>query len=345
MTRIRVAMALALVAVSALVIHAQSAAPVAAYTFTEIGPGVYSAIGTGSMNVGSNSAVIVNRDDVTIVDSHISPESGRAMLQELKAITDKPVRTLIDTHFHYDHVNGNQAFPPGVDIIGHEFTRRKLTGDILEKGMFADLLKGLPKQVEDLTARAASETDPAVKARLAQQVPVQTSFAASLKDLRVTPPNVTLVDRMTLYRGDREIRLFYLGHGHTGGDIVVYLPREKVLCTGDLLVHDVANLIDGYVNEWPDALEKLRPIDFVDVIPGHGDPFKGKERIDWFQSYLRDLWKQGTALHDQRVPAADAARRIDMTAHKAHYPAITAPGVNPAWVARMFEVMEGRADR
>ena len=150
---------------------------------------------------------------------------------------------------------------------------------------------------------------------------------------------------MTLFRGDREIRLLYLGHGHTGGDIVVYLPKEKVLCTGDLLVHEVANLIDGYVNEWPDALEKLRPIDFVDVIPGHGEPFKGKERIDWFQSYLRDLWKQGTALHEQKVPAAEAAKRIDMTAHKAHYPAITAPGINLPAVSRMFEVMEGRADR
>jgi cyclase len=345
MHRIRLALALAGVAVGALVFQAQTPAPQAAYKFTEIAPGVYSAIGTGSMNVGSNSAVIVNRDDVMIVDSHISPESGRAMLQELKAITDKPVRFLINTHFHYDHTNGNQAFPPGIDIIGHEFTRRKLTGDVLEKGMFSDLLKGLPKQLDDLKARAASETDPALKARAAQQVPVQSAFAASLKELRVTPPNVTLVDRMTLFRGDREIRLLYLGHGHTGGDIVVYLPKEKVLCTGDLLVHDVANLIDGYVNEWPDALEQLKPIDFVDVIPGHGDPFKGKERIDWFQSYLRDLWKQGTALHEQKVSAADAAKRIDMTAHKAHYPAITTPGVNLPAVSRMFDVIEGRADR
>jgi cyclase len=345
MNRTRFVLAFAGVAVSALVFHAQGPAPQAAYKFTEIVPGIYSAIGTGAMNVGSNSAVIVNRDEVMIVDSHISPESGRAMLQELKAITDKPVRFLINTHFHYDHTNGNQAFPPGVDIIGHEFTRRKLTGDVLEHGMFADLVKGLPKQIDDLKARAASETDPAAKARLSQQIPVQTAFAASLEDLKLTPPNVVIDDRMTLFRGDREIRLLYLGRGHTGGDLVVYLPKEKVLCSGDLLVHDVANLIDGYVNEWPDALEKLRPLDFVDVIPGHGDPFKGKERIDWFQAYLRDLWKQGSALHDQKVPVADAARRIDMTAHKAHYPAITAPGVNSAWVARMFEVMDGRAER
>ncbi|MCU1386211.1 MAG: hypothetical protein JWL71_4908 [Acidobacteria bacterium] len=345
MTRIRLGFVMALIAGGGLMFQAQAPTAQKAYKFTEIVPGVYSAIGTGAMNVGSNSAVIVNRDEVMIVDSHISPESGRAMLQELKAITDKPVRVLVNTHFHYDHTNGNQAFPSGVDIIGHEFTRRKLTGDILEKGMFADLVNGLPKQLEDLQARAASEADPAVKARLAQQVPVQAAFANSLKDLKVTPPTVTLTDQMTLYRGDREIRLLYLGHGHTGGDIVVYLPKEKVLCTGDLLVHDIANLIDGYVNEWPDALEKLKPLDFVDVIPGHGDPFKGKERIDWFQAYLRDLWRQGTALHEQKVPPADAAKRIDMTAHQAHYPGITTPGVNVPAVLRMFEVMDGRADR
>jgi hypothetical protein len=81
MTRIRFALALGGIAVSALVFHAQPAPPQAAYKFTEIVPGVYSAIGTGAMNVGSNSAVIVNRDELMIVDSHISPESGRAMLQ------------------------------------------------------------------------------------------------------------------------------------------------------------------------------------------------------------------------------------------------------------------------
>ena len=122
------------------------------------------------------------------------------------------------------------------------------------------------------------------------------------------------------------------------------LPKERVLCTGDLLVTGIANLIDGFVNEWPDALEKLRPLDFVDVIPGHGEPFKGKERIDWFQAYLRDLWKQATALHDQRVPAADAAKRIDMTAHKAHYSTINGPGINPLYAARIYAVIEKKAE-
>src|SRR5262249_21648769 len=86
--------------------------------FQPIVPGVCSAIGTGALNVGSNSAVIVNRDDVLIVDSHSSPESGRLMLQELTAISDKPVRFLVNTHFRYDlrrfgivRVLGRRRFP------------------------------------------------------------------------------------------------------------------------------------------------------------------------------------------------------------------------------------------
>jgi cyclase len=244
--RIRLALLLAGVALGTFVFHAQTPPPQAAYRFQQIVPGVYSAIGTGSLNVGSNSAVIVNRDDVLIVDSHVSPESARVMMQELKAITDKPVRFLINTHFHYDHTNGNQVFSPTADIIGHEFTRRNLTGDILGKGMFADLLKGMPKQLDDLQARATAEGDPQTKTRLDQQLRVQRAFAEHLKELKVTPPNVMVQERMTLFRGDREIRLLYVGRGHTGGDLVVYLPQERVLCTGDRLVNGIANLVAGW---------------------------------------------------------------------------------------------------
>lgn len=346
MMRTRLALILALVAAMAAVFRAQTERPQTAYRFQQVAPGIYSAIGTGAMNVGSNSAVIVNQDDVLIVDSHISPESGRAMLQELKTITDKPVRFLVNTHFHYDHVNGNQVFAPAVDIIGHEFTRRKIAPPILDKGMFADVVRGLPKQLDDLRARAAAEQDTAAKSRLEQQLQVQTAYAESLKSLKLTPPNVTVDDRMTLFRGEREIRLLYLGHGHTAGDLVVYLPKERVLCSGDLLVNGVANLIDGFVDEWPDALEKLKALDFVDVVPGHGEPFQGKERIEWFQAFLRDLWKQASTLHDQRLSVEDAAARIDMRAHRVHYATIPdRPGIAPSTVSRLYEVMERRAEQ
>jgi cyclase len=344
MTRIRIALALTGIAAASLAFHAQTF-PAAAYRFQQIAPGVYSAIGTGTLNAGSNSAVIVNRDDVMIVDSHMTPEAARAMLTELKPISDKPVRFLVNTHFHYDHTNGNQVFGAAVDIIGHEYTRARMSAaGYMQTGLLGDLLTGLPRQIADLKARAAAEPDAAAKARLEQQLRGQTSFADQLKELKPTPPNVTLDDRMTIVRGDREIRLMYLGHGHTGGDVVVYLPRERVLCSGDLLVNGIANLVDGYVNEWPATLEKLKTLDFDDDIPGHGEPFKGKERIDYFQDYLKDLWAQASKLHEEGIAAPDAAKRIDLTAHKAHYATITGPGVNPAAVARIYAVIEHRAD-
>jgi glyoxylase-like metal-dependent hydrolase (beta-lactamase superfamily II) len=342
-TRVGLGCAVVFSSVAAAAFHAQSSSPLA-HTFTQIAPGVYSAVGTGTPNTGSNSAVIVNQDDVIVVDSHISPESGRALLSDIKTLTNKPVRFLIDTHFHYDHTNGNQVFAPIADIIGHEYTRKRLSGDILQRGLFADLLAALPRQLEDLQARAAAEQDPAARSRLEQQVRNQQAFAQQVRETRPTPPNVTINQQMTLFRGDREIRLIYLGRGHTGGDLVVYLPREHVLCSGDLLVNQIANLVDGYVDEWPATLEKLRPLDFTDVIPGHGEPFKGKDRIDWFQAYLRDLWTQAVKLHADGVPFADAARRIDMTNHKAHYAGISGPGVPPGAVSRIYAVLEKRAE-
>jgi glyoxylase-like metal-dependent hydrolase (beta-lactamase superfamily II) len=314
MTRLITAATIVLLAGIVAVARPQSPASTR-HTFSAIAPGVYSAIAPPALNGGSNSAVIVNRDDVVVVDSHMTPEAGRVLLQDIKTLTDKPVRFLINTHFHYDHTDGNQAFTPAIDIIGHEYTRARLSAaSYMTTGMLGNLLSS------------------------------GNALAASLNGLKPTPPNVTLSDHMTLWRGDREIRLLYFGRGHTGGDVVVYLPRERVVCTGDLLVNGIANLIDGFVDVWPDALEKLRPLDFTDVIPGHGEPFKGKERIDWFQAYLRDLWKQATALHARGVSAADAAKQVDLTGHKGHYPAIAGPGVNPAYMARIYEVIEKRAE-
>jgi glyoxylase-like metal-dependent hydrolase (beta-lactamase superfamily II) len=326
--------------------HAQNQPPQAAHRFQQIAPGVYSAMGTGTLNVGSNSCVIVNPDDVLIVDSHISPESARVLIREIKTVTDKPVRFLVNTHFHFDHANGNQVFNAPVDVIGHEFTRRKLLGDVLAKGtIFAESVAAIPNQIDQLKQRAAAEQDQATKARLEQQVRVQTAYAEQVKEVKPTPPSVTLNDRMTIFRGDREIRLLHLGRAHTAGDVVVFLPKEHVVCTGDMLVAGISNLSDGFVNEWPDTVEKLRALDFTDVIPGHGEPWKGKEKIDHWQAYLRDIWTQAKKLHDEKVPPADAARRIDMTRHKDHYPNLTAPGVAPIGVIRMYDVMDGRADR
>jgi glyoxylase-like metal-dependent hydrolase (beta-lactamase superfamily II) len=314
-----------------------------AHRFHQVSEGVYSAVATGTMNVGSNSAVIINEKEVMIVDSHITPASARVLLEEIKTLTDKPVRYVVNTHFHFDHAHGNQIFPDEVLIIGHEFTREMLLGDVKSGRTYQSFTSRLPAQREDLRKKAAAEANPAGKTKLEDQLQVLEAYITALAELKPTPPNLTLKAKMTLFRGSREIQILFFGRGHTGGDVVVYLPREKIVCTGDLLTAGLAYMGDGHVDEWVTTLDMLKTLDFESVIPGHGEVFTGKARVDYFQSYLRDIWNQVAALKKHGLDAEEAAQRVDMTSHKQFFPQIQGPGVDPRAVVRMYEVMDAKA--
>src|SRR5438128_3330712 len=164
-----------------------------AYRFNKVADGVYHAVGTGALAVVGNSSVIVNDDDVIVVDDHVSPAAAWVLLQELKDITSKPVRTVVNTHFHFDHAHGNQIFDKDVAIIGHEFTRQMLMGGkSIEMPLYKSYVTGIPRQIEDLKKRIAAESDAARKANLQTQLQVAENNAASQAELKPTPPNVTL---------------------------------------------------------------------------------------------------------------------------------------------------------
>ena len=99
-----------------------------AFTFNKITEGVYLAIGTGNLVVMSNAAIIEGDRDVLVVDSHVTPGGAWALREELKAVTNKPIRFVVNSHFHFDHSHGNQIYGPDVEIIGHEFARAQIRG-------------------------------------------------------------------------------------------------------------------------------------------------------------------------------------------------------------------------
>src|SRR4030095_2362829 len=238
-----------------------------AFRFNKVADGVYHAIGTGALTVVGNSSVIVNNDDVVVVDDHVSPAAAWVLLDEIKTLTNKPVRTVINTHFHYDHAHGNQIFDNTVSIIGHEFTREMLTGGkSAEMPLYKNYVTGLPGQIANLRQRVAAETEAAAKARLQTQLQTAESNAASQAELKPTPPNVTLRTNMTLFRGSREIQIRFLGRAHTAGDVVVYLPKEKIVMTGDMLTSTLSNMSDAFVNEWVTTLDELKKLDFTTVL-------------------------------------------------------------------------------
>jgi cyclase len=311
-----------------------------AFRFNKVKEGIYHAIGTGALTVVGNSTVLVNERDVIIVDDHVSPAAAWVLLEEIKAITDKPVTTVVNTHFHFDHAHGNQIFAPAVQIIGHEFTRRALLDDPVSKPLYQSFYnaKALEGQIENLRKRIASEQNAAARDKLQTQLTSVENNYASQKELRPTPPNVTLTTQMTLFRGNREIQIRYLGRGHTAGDVVVYLPQEKAVITGDLLTASTSNMSDSYPLEWAATLEELKKLDFDTVIPGHGEAFTDKAKIDYFAAYLRDVWSTVSALKKQGVPAEEAAKRADLSRHRERFPN---PAVPVLGVQRIYALIDG----
>jgi glyoxylase-like metal-dependent hydrolase (beta-lactamase superfamily II) len=244
-----------------------------AHKITPIAPGVYSAIGNGTIETRSSSLFIVNDNDVFLVDTNITPEATRRLVNDIKTITDKPIRYVVNTHWHYDHADGNQVFGPEVQIIGHQNERTEILGGVL-KNRIAQEFQTVGMQIDNLRKQASTETDAAKKKQADDRATYLATYLDQLKETVPTPPNLTFEDHMTIFRGDREIRLLYLGRGHSDTDIMVYLPKEKIICTGDFFEGPGTGALNfGFHDEWANNLEKLKAIDWDIDVPGHGEPF------------------------------------------------------------------------
>ena len=161
-----------------------------------------------------------------------------------------------------------------------------------------------------------------------------------MKEVRQTPPNLTFESTMTLIRGGRELRIMYLGRGHTDTDVVVLLPRERIVATGDLMESVPSYLGDGYPEDWVGTLEKLKALDFDTVLPGHGVPFKGKAKITAFQGYLRDFAAQATAFRKQGLTAEQAAEKIDLRKYATEFPQVRSVGVDASATRRLYRLAQ-----
>ena len=233
-----------------------------------------------------------------------------------------------------------------MEIIGHEFTRRMLAAGESTRGRSYRhfVTSGIPVQIAQLTKQIDGMPDGPAKDNVREQLSIQLQYREASAAVKVQPPTVTLTDSMTLYRGGREIRLLFLGRGHTGGDVVVYLPKERSWLTGDLLTAAPSYMGDAFVPTGRRRSTSLGArLRLGAPRPRRG--VQGKVKIDHFKSYLADFWQQAKKLHDSGVSAEEAARQIDMRKHIADYPEVPAlkdVGVLNHGVYRAYDLLEGR---
>jgi len=285
------------------------------HKFTEIRNDIWLAQGTAPV-FNSNALIIVNDNDVVLVDSHVTPAKARDLIRAIQAITDKPISALINSHHHWDHAHGNQEFL-GIPIIGHEFAHDRMADAPLQEETYRNGIAGNAATLARLETSIAEAEDPQRRQELEDYLQLFKAHVQDFDEITPTPPTVTFNDRMTLHRGNREIQILFLGRAHTGGDALVYFPREKVIFTGDVAFAGPSYLGDGFVDEWPQTLEKMKALDFDVFVPGHGNPVTDLSRIDVVQDFYRDLWSKAAALYASGMDVETAARTIDLTNHTA----------------------------
>ena len=223
-----------------------------AHRFEKVAEGVYYATTTGSMVTGSNSAVIVNDEDVLIVDPGMTPAAATAFIADVKTLTSKPIKYVVDTHYHYDHAFGNQVFGADVTIIGHDTTRRRLAGpgSLKERTYLTNSTAAIASRFTLLKRQISEAKDAQERAVLERQLAIHQQYADEQPKIRPTAPNATLSRDMTLHRGSREIQIRFLGRAHTDGDVVVFLPKERIIATGDMITAGLSYTGDAFVQEW-----------------------------------------------------------------------------------------------
>ncbi len=285
------------------------------HTLEEVAPGVYFIVGRNDVIfVQSNAMLVLTDEDALVVDSHVTPAAARALLAAIAEVTDKPVTHLVNTHYHFDHAHGNQVFPDDVAIVGHEFTREMLMSDVLHQGTYLNFSNWIPDQIADLKQNAEAMEDGEEKEDLMQQIAVQEAHYVALGETEPTPPNMTLKNRMTIHRTwegqDRPIELLHLGRGHTGGDVVVLLPSERIVFTGDLVLAGGAYIGDAYVDEWLETLDRFEELKFDLILPGHGEAFNDMAQVAALRDFLSDFWNQVVSARDQGLSAEEAISEI-----------------------------------
>jgi cyclase len=236
---------------------------------------------------GANVGVIITGEGVILIDTPMLPDDARGWLQQIQERTDQEIIYIINTDHHRGHVIGNQHFPMAT-VIAHEFAWKNMKsyGDSFRTRLLNLYRDRMPEAVKEWK-----------------------------KSLRIVEPEITFTDRTILFKGDKEIHLIPLG-GHTEATTVVYLPEDKLLFAGDLVVTDRPPFLSqADTKRWLDALSYLRKLRYDLLIPGHGE-LTGKEATEKMSEFLRVVRRKVRSAYRAGLSKADTARSLK---HLIHY--------------------------
>lgn len=304
-------------------------------TVSTLAPGVYTIRHPDPTDdfPDGNTTVVVGEREVLVIDTCYLPSSADADIARIRGWTDKPVRWVLNTHWHNDHVGGNQRYRaawPGAQVVGHEETRRMIDARVrayVSRFVSADSTFGRQREALRRIAESGVDAkgvrvDAAARQAAAESLGRLERASAEFRDIVIEPPSITFETGLRIDLGGRVVELKHLGRGNTGGDVVAWLPAERILVAGDLVDVPVPYAFAGYPGDWITTLDRLAALDPLRVVPGHGDPLHGKGYIERVAALLRNVRAQVNALFDRHgsgVTLEEVHKAVDLGAARREF--------------------------
>jgi len=262
------------------------------FDLEKVADGVFFAYSRPAALTNCNAAVFERSKDLLVVDSHSKPSAAAALIAQIRnQVSPKPVRYLVNTHFHWDHVQGNSAYRKSfspLDILASKPASQTMAAEV-GKRVKAQVDEQIPRMIDQARARQGHAQTEKEKAYHGEQVRQLQAYAAEMKTFELDLPTITFDRSHVLSDPDQELNLSFHGRGHTSGDVVVFSPRRKALATGDLIHSLFPYIGDGYPTEWPSTISAVGKLGFNALLPGHGPSQSGRGRLESFRAYIEEL--------------------------------------------------------
>ena len=301
------------------------------FEFEELAPNVWVGVRPDSPRfpVMGNTVFVIGGEGVIVYDGGGAPAMAEQIIDKLRSLTDKPVTHVVTSHWHGDHNFGIYRFAeefPNVEFIAHRFTAEVMDSPRIayidrSKTFFERNLESFQAMVDtglDAEGNAISEPDRLSYARMIEDAD---AIDDEYQRVRVTPPNVIIEDSYTIQSGDRKIELLHLGHANTAGDIVMWLPAERIVATGDIVVLPTPYAFNVPPRPWAETLRNVNELDYEILVPGHGAIQRDTEFVDLVIETAVAIADQRDAMIADGLAVEEVEAALDFSAFEQRFTA------------------------
>jgi cyclase len=288
------------------------------FDIQKVADGIYFARAHPQAMLNCNAAIFVRSKDVVVVDAHAKPSAAASLIGQMKReVTTKPVRYVINTHFHADHTQGDPAYRltgEKVDFIATTATKELMASQAVIR-MKASVAT-VPQQIDAFREQAARATSAGEKAFCADQIRQLQGYQAELKDYTPELPTITFDKSYLLQDAAYDLHIEFHGHAHTSGDVVVYCPQARAVATGDVIHGFLPNIADGFPRLWPTAIDSIGGADFNTILPGHAALQTGRTQMVNLRNYIEELTGRVEESRKAGLSLAEMQQRITVASLK-----------------------------